>query len=52
MKRAEWQINKTEEVSIHLTEGQKEGQADENSFEEFMRAANWWSGESFAALTD
>ena len=24
-----------------LTEGQQEGQADENSFEEFLRAANW-----------
>ena len=32
--------------------GQQEDLVDQNSFEEFMKSANWWSGESFAALTD
>ena len=35
-----------------LTEGPKEGQPAEDIFLESMQAANWWSGESYAALTD
>ena len=35
-----------------LTEGPKEGQADEDQFLEYLHSSNWWDGEAFATLTD
>ena len=35
-----------------LTEGQQEGQVDEDTLLGFLEASNWWSGESISALTE
>ena len=43
---------KHKDSSHALTEDQPEGQVNEDSLIGFLQEANWWSGESFSALTD
>ena len=43
---------KGKDQSHSLTEPPKEGEAGESALTDFIQAAGWWQGESFAALTD